>query len=153
MPGRCECSFIFLTAHEDQTMTKPRHATRFVSLGLMILAFAISALAQSNKGTILGTVRDPNEALVAAAKATARNIATGETREANTGDDGTYIITNLEPGKYTVTVEAPGFQTVVFEAVTLETNARLPLDVKFAIAGGGGTVTVTADAAPLVESE
>src|SRR6266576_3839244 len=134
-------------------MTKPRQAVRFISVGLIILALAISALAQNNKGTILGTVKDPNDALVTTAKATASNIATGETREATTGDDGTYTITNLDPGKYNVTVEAPGFQTVVFEAVTVETNARLPLDVKFAVSGGAGTVTVTADAAPLVESE
>jgi hypothetical protein len=134
-------------------MTKPPHPARFVSLALMILALTTSALAQNNKGTVLGTVKDPNEALVTTAKVTALNIATGETREATTGDDGTYTITNLDPGKYNVTVEAPGFQTVVFEAVTVETNARLPLDVKFAIAGGAGSVTVTADAAPLTHRE
>lgn len=154
MPGnRYECSFIFLTAREDHTMTNPRHAARFVSLGLMILALGISALAQSNKGTVLGTVKDPNEALVTTAKVTALNIATGETRDATTGDDGTYTITNLDPGKYRVTVEAPGFQTVVFEEVNVETNARLPLDVKFAIAGGAGSVTVTAESETLLESE
>ena len=48
-------------------MTKPRQAARFASLGLMILAFCIPALAQSNKGTVVGTVKDPNDALVAKA--------------------------------------------------------------------------------------
>ena len=135
-------------------MTKPRHAARFVSLGLMILVLGISALAQSNKGTVLGTVKDPNDALVTKAKVTVLNIATGESRDATTGDDGTYTVSNLEPGKYKVTVEAQGFQSVVFEDVTVETNARLPLDVKFAtITGTAGIVTVTADAAPIVESE
>ncbi|MDQ1708136.1 MAG: hypothetical protein QOJ88_1347 [Pyrinomonadaceae bacterium] len=134
-------------------MTK-RHTVRLLSLGLMILAFGISALAQSNKGTVVGTVKDPNEALVTTAKVTVTNRATGESRDATTGDDGTYVVSNLEPGRYRVTVEAPGFQTVVFEDVTVETNARLPLDVKFAtITGGAGTVTITADAAPVTESE
>ena len=73
-------------------MTKPQHPARFVSLALMILALTTSALAQNNKGTVLGTVKDPNEALVTTAKVTALNIATGETREATTGDDGTYTI-------------------------------------------------------------
>jgi hypothetical protein len=135
-------------------MTKPRHAARFVSLGLVILAFCISALAQSNKGTVVGTVKDPNDALVTTAKVTVTSIATKESREATTGDDGTYVVSNLEPGRYTVTVEAAGFQNVVFEEVVVETNARLPLDVKFtAITGGAGSVTVTADDVPVTESE
>jgi hypothetical protein len=134
-------------------MTNPRHAARFIAPGLIILALAISALAQSNKGTVVGTVKDPNDAVVATAKATALNVATGETRDATTGDDGTFTMPNLDPGKYRVTVEAPGFQTVVFEEVVVETNARLPLDVKLAIAGGTGSVTVTADSATLLESE
>jgi len=133
-------------------MTKSRFA-QIATLTVMLLACAITAIAQSNKGSVVGTVKDPNEALVTSAKVTAVNLATGETREVTTGDDGTYVISNLEPGRYKVTVEAPGFQTVVFDAVNVETNARLPLDVKFAVAGGAGTVTVTAESAPLVESE
>ena len=62
--------------------------------------------------------------------------------------------TNLEPGTYNVTADASGFQTVNIEAVQVETNSRLPLDVKFtSITGGAGSVTITADSAPLVESE
>ena len=53
-----------------------------------------------------------------------------------------------------MTVEASGFQTVTFEAVQVETNARLPLDVKFAsIATSTASVTITSESAPLVESE
>ncbi|HSS21624.1 MAG TPA: TonB-dependent receptor [Pyrinomonadaceae bacterium] len=134
-------------------MTKQR-AARFLSLSLIVLFCGISAWAQSNKGTVVGTVKDPNDALVTSAKVTVVNMATAETREATTGDDGTYVVSNLEPGRYRVTVEAAGFQSVIFENVTVETSARLPLDVKFStITGGAGSVTVTADQAPLVESE
>ena len=53
-----------------------------------------------------------------------------------------------------MTVEAAGFQTVVFEEVVVETNARLPLDVKFAtITGGAGTVTITADCVRLLKAK
>src|SRR5678816_2611011 len=75
-------------------------------------------------------------------------------RDSDTSDDGTYTVTNLEPGPYNVTVEATGFQTVNFEAVQVETNARLPLDVKFAsVATSSSSVTITAESAPLVETE
>jgi len=129
-------------------------ATRVFLLALFVVTLGTSALGQSNKATLVGTTKDPNDALVAGAKITVINNATGVVREADSGEDGTFTVTNLEPGVYTVTVNASGFQTVNFENVQLETNARLPLDVKFTtITGGTGTVTVTADSAPLVESE
>ena len=129
-------------------------AKRIFLLPLFVVALAISALGQSNKATIVGTTKDPNDALVTGAKVTVINNATGVVREADSGEDGTFTITNLEPGAYTVTVNASGFQTVTYENVQVETNARLPLDVKFStITGGTGSVTVTADTAPLTESE
>ena len=129
-------------------------AKRVFLLALFLVTVGTSVLGQSNKATIVGTTKDPNDALVAGAKITVINNATGVVREAESGDDGTFTITNLEPGAYTVTANASGFQTVNFENVQLETNARQPLDVKFTtITGGTGTVTITADTAPLVESE
>ena len=134
-------------------MTKSRFA-QIATLTVMLLTCVITAMAQSNKGSVVGTVKDPNDALVTSAKVTVVNLATGETREATTGDDGTYVVSNLVPGRYKVTVEASGFKTVVFDNVQVETNARLPLDVKFEVGGGAaGTVTVTAESAPLTESE
>jgi hypothetical protein len=123
---------------------------------LLVLALLIStsALAQTNKGAIVGTVKDPNDALVANAQVKVTSVKTGEIRTAETSEDGTFTITNLEPGRYNVLVEGSGFQSVTFEAVDVETNARLPLDVKFAsVASSSSSVTITAESAPLVESE
>jgi carboxypeptidase family protein len=133
-------------------MRKPLAAALF--LALLLLTTGISAFAQSNKGSIVGTVRDLNEALVANAKIKVTSVKTGEVRETDTNDEGTFTVTNLEPGQYNVTVDAPGFQPVTFQALQVETNARLPLDVKFSeLSASTSSVTVTADAAPLVESE
>jgi len=109
-------------------MRKPVSSTQIILLALLIVTFAISAAAQNNKGAIVGTVKDPNDALVAKAQVKVTSTKTGEVRNTDTSDDGTYTVTNLEPGTYTVTVEAPGFQAVTFENVQVETNARLPLD-------------------------
>ncbi len=125
-----------------------------IHLFLLVLLTAIPALAQNNKGAIVGTVKDPNDALVSKAQVKVTSVKTGEVREAETSDDGTFTVTNLEPGAYNVTVEGSGFQTVTVEAVQVETNSRLPLDVKFAnIATSSSSVTITAESAPLVESE
>lgn len=135
-------------------MRKPLASAHVLFLALLLLTTTISAFAQSNKGSIVGTVRDLNEALVANAKIKVTSVKTGEVRETDTNDEGTFTVTNLEPGQYSVTVEAPGFQPVTFQALQVETNARLPLDVKFSeLSAATSSVTITADAAPLVESE
>jgi hypothetical protein len=132
-------------------MRKPLAIAQVVLLGLLL---ATAAFAQNNKGAIVGTVKDPNDALVAKAQVKVTSVKNGEVRTAETSDDGTFTVTNLEPGVYNVSVESAGFQAVTFEAVQIETNSRLPLDVKFAtIAAGSSSVTISADAAPLVESE
>src|SRR5262245_17502285 len=86
-------------------------------LVLLTAACAISALAQNNKGAIVGTVKDPNDALVSKAQVKVTSVKTGEVRTAETGDDGTFTVTNLEPGAYNVNVESSGFQTITVEAV------------------------------------
>jgi hypothetical protein len=131
----------------------PRRAAQLFALLFCFAAVAFPLHAQSNKGTIVGTITDPNDALVNGAKVTVTNVATNETRDATSNEEGTYNVTNLDPGVYRVTIEAAGFRTVVLERVTVETNARLPVDTKLELgAAGGEVVTVTSDA-PLVESE
>jgi hypothetical protein len=135
-------------------MRKPLAIVRLVWIGLLLSTFAIPALAQNNKGAIVGTVKDPNDALVANAQIKVASVQTGELRTADTTEDGTFTVSNLDPGRYNVTVEGAGFQTITVEGVQVETNSRTPLEVKFTtIATGPTSVTVSAEAAPLVESE
>ena len=93
------------------------HLPKILGLALLTFALAVSAAAQNNKGAIVGTVKDPNDALVAKAQIKVTSVKTGEVRTTDTSDDGTFTVTNLEPGPYTVNVEAPGFQSVTIEAV------------------------------------
>jgi Carboxypeptidase regulatory-like domain len=135
-------------------MRKSLRIAQVLLFALLISISGLSAVAQNNKGAIVGTVRDPNDALVAGAQAKVTSVKTGEVRTAETNDEGTFTITNLEPGRYNVTVESTGFQAITVEAVDVETNSRLPLDVKFvSVAAGSSSVTITAESAPLVESE
>ncbi|MFN2597851.1 MAG: TonB-dependent receptor domain-containing protein [Pyrinomonadaceae bacterium] len=127
--------------------------SRLVVALVFVAACAVASLAQSNKGTIVGTVTDANGAVVKDAKVTATNVATGETRDATTGDEGTYTIPALDPGVYKITVDAQGFSQSVVEQVKLDTSSRQAVNVTLnAGAVSGGVVTVTA-AAPLVETE
>ena len=120
---------------------------------LLVLSGIVSA--QNNKGSIIGTVKDQNDAVVPKAKVVITNNANGETREIIADDGGDFAVTNIDPGNYKVTVEASGFKTLAFNNVTVETNARVPIEAKFTEVSGTGdnVVTVSADGAPLVESE
>jgi hypothetical protein len=129
-------------------------ALRCFGLLACLLASALSLYAQSNKGTIVGTVTDPQGAVVGGATVTAINLATNTASEpAVTGADGAYTISNLTPGNYRVTVEQAGFKTYQQEPVVVETNARIAIDVQLTLGQlGGEVVTVTAEG-PVVESE
>jgi hypothetical protein len=123
------------------------------ALLLCVAAFVFPTVAQSNKGTITGTVTDPNGAVVKDAKVVATNVATGESRNATTGDEGSYTIPALDPGVYRVTIDASGFNQSAIEQVKLDTSSRQAVDVVLTAGGvSGGTVTVTAEA-PLAETE
>ncbi|MET0623037.1 MAG: TonB-dependent receptor, partial [Pyrinomonadaceae bacterium] len=127
--------------------------SRWAAVLVCAFAFAFPVAAQSNKGTITGTVTDPNGAVVKEANVTATNTATGETRTAKTSEDGTYVIPALDPGVYSVRIEASGFTAANVEEVKLETGARQAVDVAMTVGGvAGETVTVTAEA-PLAETE
>ena len=125
---------------------------------ILLLCFVIlggTVFAQSNKGSIIGTVKDPNDAVLPNAKVTITNNANGETRETTSSDGGEFAVTNLDPGNYRVTVEASGLKTLVLASVQVETNSRVPVEAKFTEVGGVGdtVVTITNDTTPVVESE
>src|SRR5262249_48727360 len=99
-----------------------------VSLTLILISFAITAYPQAAKSELVGEVRDQAGALVANAKVSLTDIATGQTTAKISGD-GTYIMTNLKPGIYNIAVEANGFKQSIREGVRLATGERVRLDV------------------------
>src|ERR1700686_1844509 len=92
------------------------HASKWLgfvlSVALGVLFFGpISAVAQESTGTILGTVSDPQGAVVPGASVTATNTDTHFTRTVPTEADGSYRLPSLPIGNYEVTVTKDGFQT------------------------------------------
>lgn len=122
--------------------------SRIASLALILL-FAAVASAQTFRGTILGTVTDPNGALVAGAKVTAKNTSTGLERSTTTDDAGNYTVPELPIGPYEVRVEQTGFVTSVVSNVIVEVALERRVDVKLSVAGTETLVTI----APNVQVE
>ena len=78
----------------------------------MLAAASASASAQDPLGTIEGAVTDTSAAAVPAAHVTARNLATGLTRDVVARSDGFYRVTALPVGTYLLIVEATRFARV-----------------------------------------
>ena len=69
----------------------------------------VSAFAQSDRGTITGTVADSTGALVPSANITLTNSNTGTKSTTATTGTGNYTVLALPAGTYTLTIEQSGF--------------------------------------------
>src|SRR2546426_332534 len=123
--------------------------------GRMVLAFVVlaatSLIAQTFRGTILGTVTDPSGAVVAGAKVTAKNVNTGLERTTETSADGSYSVPELPIGGYTVTVTQGGFQTSSVTNVAVDVAAEKRVDVT--LKAGQVTTTVEGSGEALPQGE
>src|ERR1041385_6193094 len=116
---------------------------------LFIVLLATVGSAQTFPGSILGTVTDPNGAVVTGAKVSVKNLATGLERSTTTDDAGNYTVAELPIGPYEVRVEQSGFVPSVISNVTVEVASDRRVDVKLTAAGADTLVIV----APQVQVE
>ena len=115
------------------------------------LVVGLSAYAQQITGTITGTVKDEQGAVITNATIKATNTATNFTRVANSDGEGNYRIQYLPVGIYTVEVNAAGFKKFVQKNLQLTVDQTLALNVTLAIGEASQTVTVT-EAPPLINT-
>lgn len=97
-----------------------------------LLVGAMPAFAQisSSTGAIQGTVTDPGGAVIAGAKVTLTNQATGVKTEGTTHGDGAYVFSLVPSGMYKVEIESPGFRKTVLADLTVQITKVTVADVK-----------------------
>jgi len=125
--------------------------TLFYTLTLMFAAFSLvgNASAQFETATVLGSVRDANEAVIEGATVTLKNVATDITNTATTDLNGDYQFTGVKIGIYQIIIEANGFNRTVAENINVTVNARQRVDLTLQVATATETVVVTDAANPL----
>ena len=95
---------------------------------LVALATVGVAHAQAPTGTITGVVTDATGAVVAGARITITNRATGLSRTLTSSAEGDYSAVALPPGDYQVMAEATGF-SLLERTATVETGATATLNL------------------------
>jgi hypothetical protein len=117
-----------------------------------MLSVGAGLAAAQASGSIGGTVKDPNGAVVQGATVTVRNVATSLTRSAVTGGEGRWVVQVLPVGRYTVTYEKAGFNKAVSQDVEVEASVPRTLEVTLEIGQIESVITVTSDV-QLIQSE
>ena len=122
-------------------------------LALVCFFFSIlSALAQTDRGTLTGTVSDSTGAVIPGVSIEARNARTGAVYQAGSSETGNYTLAQLPAGTYEVSGTLPGFRRFVRTGVIVSVATVLRIDVTLEVGASGESVTVEA-ASPLLKTE
>ena len=113
-------------------------------LALLIL-LPVVAVAQTHRGSIRGTIFDPNKAVVVGAEVKLVNLSTRKERTVQSGPEGDYSIASIEPGSYSLEVRTQGFEAFAQE-FEIHVNQELRMDANLllpAISGDRVSTAVT----------
>lgn len=125
---------------------------RGLVFAMLCLAVACVSRAQSDRGTIAGTVEDSTGGIVANAQVVAKAQESSTQYTATTGPTGGYRIPDVKVGVYAITVTAGGFKTAEKTEVEVQVNTVASVDFALTIGDIKDTITVVADA-PSIQSE
>ena len=110
---------------------------------LVLLFGTGKMLAQSDRATISGTVRDPSGAVIANAQVTAINLKNDFQSSTTTNTGGRFILLNLLVGQYAVVGSKDGFQKYRRAALDLAIGEAIEIDIVLTAGSNNEGITVT----------
>jgi len=114
---------------------------------LLSIGFLNSAYAQTTTvGSITGTVKDPNGAIVPNVEVVIQEERTGLSRTVKTNEDGAFSAQSLPVGLYTVSTSPQGFKKTVASGLELHVSENLVVNLTLEVGEVTETVNVTAEA-------
>jgi len=117
----------------------------FCALFLLFASSLFSLQAQTQTGTITGTVTDPSGGAIVGANVTITNEGTGVAQTTTTDAQGRYLVPLLAVGTYDVQGASSGFQTVDHKGVTVSVGATPVVDLALPVGKVSQTVTVAGE--------
>src|SRR5580704_4481825 len=113
-------------------------------LFLLAALIAAPAWAQTQLGTLFGTVTDTSGAVVPGAEVSVENVSTGLKREGRTDKTGEYQLVGLPTGRYALRVGKEGFQTEVREGTAVSPGAAIAINLSLVVGQLSDHVTIEA---------
>ena len=134
-------------------MNHHQHPVKRLVLAIVTLTLlCATSLAQVVKGSISGTVTDPQGAVVSGATVKAINDATGATLTTTSDSSGSFHFNLIPVGTYRVEMNAAGFKTTVQNNIVVAAGRDSGLGaIPLSVGEVTTAVEVTADA-PLIET-
>ena len=131
--------------------TKLRYIALFFAITLALVS-CIPSVGQVVKGSISGSVTDPQGAVVSGAQVKAKNVETGVVSTTTTDSAGLYRFNLIPVGTYTVEIASQGFKAASQSNVQVGAGRDTGLGtIRIAVGETSTTVEVTGDA-PLIET-
>jgi hypothetical protein len=140
-------------SEEVQMRTQVKEAfVRVCLVAIAAILVASVALAQTDRGTITGTLADSTGAVVPGASVQVTNTETGAQYDTVTTGTGNYTLASLVAGNYNLTVAVTGFKKFTQEGIQVTVAQTARVDVTLEVGAISDAVTITADA-PLLKTE
>src|SRR5215472_5672367 len=117
-----------------------------------LFSLCFAAFAQTDRGSITGTINDSTGAVVPNAPVEVANQATGTIYRGGASATGNFIVANLPAGQYTLSVTVMGFKKSVRQNIQVAVATETRVDVNLEVGNVADTVTVT-ESAPILKSE
>jgi hypothetical protein len=137
-------------------MKNKRYGISWAHLAAWVIALmfisATLVVAQSDRGTITGTVADSTGAVVPGATVVVTNTGTQAKLTTETTFTGNFTMASVPAGIYEVAVSAPGFSRSVQQGVQVQVALTVRLDVVLKVGATTESVTVTGEA-PMLRTE
>lgn len=124
-----------------------KRASLMLCLAILVSAGLLAQVVITS--SIVGTVADPQAAVVSRAQVVLQNVDTGVESRATTDAAGNYQFSNLIAGHYRVRVNASGFGEAISTSIPLENGKTQRVNVTLKVNGVTQVVSVSSAAALL----
>ncbi len=110
---------------------------------VLLLSIAAPALAQFDRSSISGTIKDQQGGVMPGVTVTATTTQTRQSQNTVTNGTGFYIFPNLLPGQYDIVAELQGFKKANRTNITLDATGTQTIDFALQTGTISEEVTVT----------